>query len=237
MLLVIVKGPRSRRGWHVATTAGTGWCARPSSCSASAATRPPRSATCSPAAARPRGSIYHHFPGGKEELAAEALRRYTAASVRALRRGREHGSAVDAVRAFVTASRDALVASDYRQSCPIAGRGAGPDAGRQRAGRPRRRRRSTAGARCSRDALERDGVPAARAALAWRRSWWPAAEGALLLGRADRSPAPVDAVVAELVAHVTAVVAGTRAGADNTGSGAADKTDTAPAEYHGGDHA
>jgi AcrR family transcriptional regulator len=156
----------------------------------------------------PRGSIYHHFPGGKEELAAEALRRYTATTVRALTAAVERGSAVDAVRAFVTASRDALVASDYRQTCPIAGVALdlvpadGALAGHVSEAFDRWRE-VLAGA------LRRDGVPAARARSV-AAFVVAAAEGALLLGRADRSPAPVDAVVAELVAHVTAVVDGVR---------------------------
>jgi len=152
----------------------------------------------------PRGSIYHHFPGGKEELAVEALRRYTGASVRALRAAAENGSAVDAVRAFVLASRDALVASGYRQSCPVAGVAldlmpadnalAGPVA-----------EAFTQWREVLRGALERDGVPAARAGRL-ASLVVAAAEGALLLGRADRSPEPVEATVEELVAHVSAVV-------------------------------
>ena len=152
----------------------------------------------------PRGSIYHHFPGGKEELAVEALRRYTGASVRALRAAAENGSAVDAVRAFVLASRDALVASGYRQSCPVAGVAldlmpadnalAGPVA-----------EAFTQWREVLRGALERDGVPAARAGRL-ASLVVAAAEGALLLGRADRSPESVEATVEELVAHVSAVV-------------------------------
>jgi AcrR family transcriptional regulator len=153
----------------------------------------------------PRGSIYHHFPGGKEELAAEALRRYTAASVRALRAAAENASAAETVRVFVTASRDALIAGDYRRSCPIAGVAldlmpadnalaalvtAAFDQWRD----------------VLRGALERDGVPGPRA-TAVAALVVAAAEGALLLGRADRRPDPVDATIEELVAHVTAVVA------------------------------
>jgi len=154
----------------------------------------------------PRGSIYHHFPGGKEELAAEALRRYTAASVRALRAAVENGSAVEAVRAFVLGSRNALVASDYRRGCPIAGVALDlmptDDA---LAGRVTEAFAQWREVLCG--ALERDGVPAARAA-ALASLVVAAAEGALLLGRADRSPAPIEATVDELVAHVSAVVRG-----------------------------
>jgi TetR/AcrR family transcriptional regulator, lmrAB and yxaGH operons repressor len=152
----------------------------------------------------PRGSIYHHFPGGKEELAAEALRRYTRASVRALRSVAESGSAVETVRAFVLASRDALVASDYRQSCPIAGVALDlMPADNALAGQV-----TEAFAQWRevlRGALERDGVPAVRAA-GLASLVVAAAEGALLLGRADRSPVPIEATVDELVAHVSAVV-------------------------------
>jgi AcrR family transcriptional regulator len=154
----------------------------------------------------PRGSIYHHFPGGKEELAAEALRRFTAASVRALRAAVDNGSAVDAVRAFITASRDALVASDYRQSCPIAGVALDlMPADSALSGHVTEA--FTRWREVLRDALTRDGVPAARAA-SLAALVVASAEGALLLGRADRSPAPVDAAIDEVVAHVAAVVRG-----------------------------
>jgi hypothetical protein len=66
-----------------------------------------------------------------------------------------------------------------------------------------------------RGALSRDGVPAPRAA-AVAALVVAAAEGALLLGRADRSADPVDAIIDELVAHVTAVV---RAGHGPAGAG------------------
>ena len=152
----------------------------------------------------PRGSIYHHFPGGKEELAAEALRRYTEASVRALRAAAENASAAGTVRAFVTASREALVASDYRRGCPIAG----VALDLMPADNALANHVTEAFARWRevlRGALERDGVPGKRAA-ALASLVVASAEGALLLGRADRSAAPVDETVDELVAHIEAVV-------------------------------
>jgi AcrR family transcriptional regulator len=152
----------------------------------------------------PFGSVYHHFPGGKEELAAEALRRYTEASVRALRAAAENASAAGTVRAFVTASREALVASDYRRGCPIAG----VALDLMPADNALANHVTEAFARWRevlRGALERDGVPGKRAA-ALASLVVASAEGALLLGRADRSPVPVDETVDELVAHIEAVV-------------------------------
>lgn len=167
----------------------------------------------------PRGSIYHHFPGGKEELAAEALRRYTAATVRALTAAIEAGTAVEAIRVFIAASRDSLVASDFRHSCPIAGVALdllpadGELAGHVAAAYDRWRELIGS-------ALERDGVPPVRAA-ALAALVVATAEGALLLARVDRGPTAIDAAGEELLAHVAAVVdeacghgpAGTRADA------------------------
>src|SRR5262245_44130196 len=53
----------------------------------------------------PRGSIYHHFPGGKQQLVTEAVQRYTAAILRALDAAAESGTAVDLVRVFVDVVR------------------------------------------------------------------------------------------------------------------------------------
>ena len=69
----------------------------------------------------PRGSLYFHFPGGKEELAlaamersGEALRRAIAA-VMAAPRGTAAG-----VATLIDALADGLEASGYRDGCPIA---------------------------------------------------------------------------------------------------------------------
>jgi TetR/AcrR family transcriptional repressor of lmrAB and yxaGH operons len=69
----------------------------------------------------PRGSLYFHFPGGKEQLATEAAR--TA--------GGRMGAAIDAIlgsqadpaqaiQAFARMSGELLRASDYADGCPIA---------------------------------------------------------------------------------------------------------------------
>jgi AcrR family transcriptional regulator len=67
----------------------------------------------------PRGSIYHHFPGGKEQLVEEAVRfagDYIAASIERAARG---GDPVTAVREFTGAWRTVLESSDFRAGCPV----------------------------------------------------------------------------------------------------------------------
>ena len=71
--------------------------------------------------AAPFGSLYHFFPGGKEELAAETLR--WAGAMYAARVGGVMVSAPDIVRAmtavFERAART-LEETDYADACPIA---------------------------------------------------------------------------------------------------------------------
>ena len=69
----------------------------------------------------PRGSIYHHFPGGKAELGDEVIRKAGAffqALVTAVYD--EEGSPEDAVRAVFTGAGETLEATDYEDACPIA---------------------------------------------------------------------------------------------------------------------
>src|ERR1022692_3134334 len=69
----------------------------------------------------PFSSLYHHFPGGKEELAAEAV----------LQSGRAYGQLlpaifdpapdlVTAVRGFFDGASQTLIETDFADSCPIA---------------------------------------------------------------------------------------------------------------------
>jgi len=69
----------------------------------------------------PRGSLYFHFPGGKEQLAVEALRETTARIARAIERtlgGHKHPQ--DAVRAFVHGYGEVLRRSHFTDGCPVA---------------------------------------------------------------------------------------------------------------------
>ncbi len=69
----------------------------------------------------PRGSLYHHFPGGKADLAATAIRDGGTAMVDRLRRMHERsGSVARGIEAFCDYYRDSLEASGFVAGCPIA---------------------------------------------------------------------------------------------------------------------
>jgi TetR/AcrR family transcriptional regulator, lmrAB and yxaGH operons repressor len=69
----------------------------------------------------PWGSAHHFFPGGKEQLAAEALT-LSAGRVTELLTAclNEAATCGDAVRSFFQASAGFLQASGYREGCPVA---------------------------------------------------------------------------------------------------------------------
>lgn len=69
----------------------------------------------------PKGSFYHYFPGGKEELGAEAVR-YAGALVTRTLEGlhQEHDTAGAALRAYGDLLAGWLANSDYRDGCPLA---------------------------------------------------------------------------------------------------------------------
>lgn len=73
------------------------------------------------ASGAPKGSVYHHFPGGKQQIATEALARYRVRVAdfiaAAMARGRTPGGRV---RALFAAFAERLAASEFRRSCAAA---------------------------------------------------------------------------------------------------------------------
>ncbi|MUN41741.1 TetR/AcrR family transcriptional regulator [Actinomadura litoris] len=67
----------------------------------------------------PRGSIYHHFPEGKAQLAEEAVR-YAGEFLNAgILAATEGGDAASAVDAFTGWWRQVLIRSEFRAGCPV----------------------------------------------------------------------------------------------------------------------
>jgi len=69
----------------------------------------------------PKGSLYFHFPGGKEQLAAEAVRlsgERTGALLEAILR--DAPDAVTAIDRTVEALASFLTESDFQRGCPLA---------------------------------------------------------------------------------------------------------------------
>ncbi len=68
----------------------------------------------------PRGSIYHHFPGGKEQLVVEALRTAGEAVAAKIRAALDaHADVAEALRAYIDGYAEDIRASDYRRGCPV----------------------------------------------------------------------------------------------------------------------
>ena len=67
----------------------------------------------------PKGSMYFHFPGGKDQLAAEAIRASGDDVDRALR-AHEAATALEALDAYLADVGEVLERSGFVEGCPIA---------------------------------------------------------------------------------------------------------------------
>src|SRR5689334_21701001 len=143
----------------------------------------------------PRGSIYHHFPGGKAQLVEEATGYAADYIARGLAAALASGDPSTAIRAFADSWRAILDESDYGAGCPIV---ASTLAGEQNP-----TARELAGARFARwqemiaTALRDRGVSPSRAD-AVSTTAIAAIEGAVILARAQRSVVPLERVAGEL---------------------------------------
>lgn len=77
----------------------------------------------------PRGSIYHHFPDGKAQLAEETVRWAGEVIAHQLDRATRAGDPIAALRTFVAGWREVLEGSDFRAGCPVVAVAVEADAG------------------------------------------------------------------------------------------------------------
>src|SRR5258707_2951555 len=66
----------------------------------------------------PRGSVYHHFPGGKDQLVGAAVDRAGARALHALD-GKQGASAEEFTTVFLALWRELLVRSDCGAGCAV----------------------------------------------------------------------------------------------------------------------
>jgi len=140
----------------------------------------------------PRGSLQRYFPGGKTQLVAEALD-LAGADVAADTEPKlsEARTLADAIDAVIAPWRALLVDSDFTLGCPIAATVV--DAADNDPLRERARALLAQWQDSVRDALIRFGDPESGASD-HASVLLAAVEGALILARAQRSTAPLDAV-------------------------------------------
>ena len=143
----------------------------------------------------PRGSIYHHFPGGKAQLIEEATHYAGDFIAAGLASSLDQQDPVSALREFCSSWREVLRSSDFAAGCPVVA--ATVESERLPSAR------AAAAASFARwedlltDAIERHGQSAERA-RSLATLVIAAIEGAVVLARAQRSVAPFERVAEEL---------------------------------------
>jgi TetR/AcrR family transcriptional repressor of lmrAB and yxaGH operons len=164
----------------------------------------------------PRGSIYHHFPEGKEQLAADAIR-WTSERVLAHQRDCPATTPEGVLDWFIDMWRQVVVSSGGRAGCVVAGVAVDTDVAE--AG-PMTLVRATF--RSWMDLLTAQlrtaGLTPTRAA-AVATATLAGMEGALILCRAERSVAPLETMAAELRRLLPPASARPRAGSRRRPSG------------------
>jgi AcrR family transcriptional regulator len=144
----------------------------------------------------PRGSIYHHFPDGKDQLAADAIR-WTSERVLAHQRACPATTASGVLGCFIDMWRQVVLASHGTQGCVVAGvaiDSVGGEPGLIDVVRATFRSWLDLLA----DQLKVVGVPAAQA-MPIATVTVAGMEGALILCRAEGNSMPLETVAAELM--------------------------------------
>jgi TetR/AcrR family transcriptional regulator, lmrAB and yxaGH operons repressor len=149
--------------------------------------------------AAPRGSIYFHFPGGKEELASEVSLLHAGDHIAHINRAAATtNTAGQLIEAFIGRIRDELISSNYREGCAMAPFVIESTAASDQLSDATRRgfqdMIATLAAR-----LTEKNVPESRATQLATHAW-SSVEGALILSRVLHSPEPFDLAIAQLAA-------------------------------------
>ncbi|ALG15361.1 TetR family transcriptional regulator [Kibdelosporangium phytohabitans] len=146
----------------------------------------------------PRGSIYHHFPGGKAQLGVEAIGEFGTfvRDVIVAVAAAHPGDPVGALRAFIGAWRQIVEAENYHAGCPVVAVGI-----EEHEDAPQLMEAVVAAFDQWRTALAElltsAGVPESRATT-MATTAIAATEGAVIMCRARRDMRPLDEVAAEL---------------------------------------
>jgi TetR/AcrR family transcriptional repressor of lmrAB and yxaGH operons len=144
----------------------------------------------------PRGSIYHHFPHGKEQLAGDAIR-WTSERVLAHQRACRATTASGVLGCFIDMWRQVVLASSGTAGCVVAG--VAIDTAHDARGLIEVVRATfRSWIELLADQLEATGVPAKRA-RAIAVATVAGMEGALILCRAEGNAAPLETVAGELM--------------------------------------
>jgi TetR/AcrR family transcriptional regulator, lmrAB and yxaGH operons repressor len=149
--------------------------------------------------AAPRGSIYFHFPGGKEERASEVTLLHAGDHIAHLNRAAATtNTAGQLIEAFIGRIRDELISSNHREGCAMAPIVIEFTPASDHLSDATRRGFQDMIATLAARLTEKD-IPHSRATELATHAW-SSVEGALILSRVLRSPEPFDLAIAQLAA-------------------------------------
>jgi TetR/AcrR family transcriptional repressor of lmrAB and yxaGH operons len=157
------------------------------------------------ASGAPRGSLYFHFPGGKDQLAIEATRAAVDESTEELRQSLAQArTPAQGVRAYVEAAGRIMRETDYTFGCPVAPVILDAAGGVEELAALCKQAFRT-WADMLRQAFVEAGIPSRRA-TALALLVVSSIEGVLMIARADRDCGALMTVAAELEAIVAAAL-------------------------------
>lgn len=141
----------------------------------------------------PRGSVYYHFPGGKDEVVLAAME-FMATEARAPLRALKSADVAGIITGFVNLWRGVLKNSDYAAGCASAGVATSADTDELRAAARNVFETWTSDLAAL---FEDAGMESGRASdLAWMV--FASTEGAVIFARSERSMRPLDLVESQL---------------------------------------